>query len=236
MPKRKRPHQLELTGVTRPIERCWGGARKGAGRKRKSGARAGVPHVARPPHKKRHPVHVTLRARGDLPSFRAQRIERLLREVLTRQKKRRYESSFQVAHFSIQAEHLHLIVEADETTLRTGVSGFVISFARLLNKMLSRSGRVWADRYHRHDLATPSEVRNALRYLFQNWKKHSIVKAAGFVDPYSSAGRFDGWSGRVQRVWQDTEPWPACRPRTWLLAEGWRKSGVLDVDDRAGHR
>jgi len=160
----------------------------------------------------------------------------MIRLVLLRQKTRAYERGFQVPHFSIQGDHLHLIVEADAQALRAGISGFAISFARQLNKLLSRRGSVWSDRYHRHDLETPTKIRNVLRYVFQNWKKHSIVKAQGYVDPFSSAGRFDGWSGIIQRVWLDPQPWPTYRLRTWLLEEGWRRAGPLHVDDRPGAR
>ena len=60
------------------------------------------------------------------------------------------------------------IVEADTEhakgyePLRSGVSGFEISFARRLNVMLGRRGKVWVDRYHRHDLKTPKETWNGL--------------------------------------------------------------------------
>jgi hypothetical protein len=49
----------------------WGGRRMGAGRKTSS-QRAGVPHVARPEHKARYPVHMTLRAVTRLRSLRTQ--------------------------------------------------------------------------------------------------------------------------------------------------------------------
>jgi REP element-mobilizing transposase RayT len=131
----QRPLQLAL-----PRTAGWGGRRKGAGRPRT--ARPSVPHVARPPHKRRHPVHVTLRAKRGLPYFRRQAVASLVRRVLEKQTTRPYEKTFQVVHFSIQDDHLHLIVEADDDALRTGVSGFVISFARRLNRMLDREGGV----------------------------------------------------------------------------------------------
>src|SRR5688572_10426068 len=165
---RRAPVQLELPGTTpaaktAAAKKGWGGSREGSGRPRRLPGGGRVPHVAREPHKARHPVHVTLRARLDLPSFRAQLVEQMIREVLRRQKTRAYERGFQLPHFSIQADHLHLIVEADEHSLRAGVSGFAISFARQLNRLLGRKGSVWSDRYHRHDLGTPTEVRNVLR-------------------------------------------------------------------------
>jgi REP element-mobilizing transposase RayT len=188
--------------------------------------------VARPPHKRRHPVHVTLRAKKGLPYFRRQAVASLVRRVLHKQTTRPYEKTFQVVHFSIQDNHLHLVVEADDDALRTGVSGFVISFARRLNRMLERKGSVWADRYHRRDLTTPREVHHVLTYVFNNFLKHG-ARVVGFppghgvADVYSSSPRFWGWERPIV-VFDDTEPWPRPRERTWLLAEGWRRHGPLD--------
>jgi REP element-mobilizing transposase RayT len=224
----RRPRQTELTF------RTWGGKRKGAGRP--AGEHPRVLHRARPAHKGRNPVHVTLRATGGLPSFRSELVEKLLCRVLNAQRKRSYEPGFQVVHFSIQKNHLHLVVEADDDKLRTGVAGLMISFARRLNRILRRKGSVWGDRYHRHDLATPREVHNTLNYVFNNLKKHGYrVLGTGFADPYSSASRFEGWSMPVFQ-YADTEPWPQVRARTWLLAQGWKKIGPLDPQAIPGRR
>ncbi len=216
------PEQLEA--------RTWGGKRRGAGRPRKSERqRTFVAHVARPVHKKRHPVHVTLRAKKGLPSFRQQTIQQMLQGVLARQLVRRYRDDFQVVHFSIQSNHLHVIVEAtDKRTMRSGVSGLVIAFAKRLNALLGRlTGKVWGSRYHARDLKTPAEVRSALVYVLQNFRKHGAVTYGGpIVDHRSSAPRFDGW--RLPVVSLPTRiPWQPRRARTWLLDEGWRIRGLL---------
>jgi putative transposase len=84
--------------------------------------------------------------------------------VLERQRGRAYGPDFQVVQFSIQSNHLHVIVEAtDKKKLRSGVSGLVIAFAKRLNALLERlTGKVWAERYHARPLTTPAEVRSAL--------------------------------------------------------------------------
>ncbi len=156
-----------------------------------------------------------------------------MKEVLKRQRMRAYARDFQVVHFSIQDDHLHLIVEATanvsdeeaEKALRTGVSGFAISFARRLNRRIGRSGKVWADRHHRRDVQSPTEVRNLLLYVFQNYRHHGYVTfGAGILDPYSSACRFDGWAD-WHVTFIEREPWPDVRPRTWLLRRGWLRGG-----------
>src|SRR5512138_3358980 len=88
-----------------------GGPREGAGRPRKTGRR-NVPHRGRPPHDETWPVLITLRGMKNLPSFRHELVLRMLKNLLHAQPKR-LGSAFRVPHFSIQSDHLHLIVEAE---------------------------------------------------------------------------------------------------------------------------
>lgn len=231
----KPPKQLEL-----PLTSGWGGARRGAGRRPAAPkARSRVPHAKRPKHVGRHPVHVTLRAKHGLPSFRQQLIHRLLAGVLRDQRRRRYQSTFRVLHFSIQANHLHLIVEADTERaaadgykpLRFGVSGLEIAFAKRLNRLLHRKGKVWADRYHRHDLKTPRETWFGLAYVFGNYTHHGERSyGAGVVDLFSSACMFDGWAEEhFVPLRADRWRWPVCRAQTWLARVGYRKHGLLPL-------
>ena len=221
-----------VDAAARPTPRTWGGKRAGAGRPRKTEAQRGfVAHAARPVHKKRHPVHVTMRARKGLPSFRAQLVQQMLQGVLAQQTDRAYGPDFQVVQFSIQSNHLHVIAEAtDKKKLRSGVSGLVIAFAKRLNALLERlTGKVWAERYHARPLTTPAEVRSALVYVLQNFKKHGATTHGGpIVDHQSSAPQFDGWRLPVVALPSRSRiPWHPRRPRTWLLDEGWRIHGLL---------
>jgi REP element-mobilizing transposase RayT len=206
-----------------------------------------VAHRARPVHKGRHPMHITLRARHGLPSFRQQMVHALVLQVLGAQRRRAYGSSFQIAQFSIQANHLHMVVEADDgptkepssrsrNPLRSGISGFLIAFARRLNRMLGRKGKVWDDRYHRHDLATPHEVKTSLRYVLSNFLKHGeLTIGDGAFDIYSSATYFDGWARPPPRM-STPEPFPETTARTWLLSRGWKRHGLLDLAEVPGPR
>jgi putative transposase len=238
-PRGRRGEQLSLAHVSDEVvpPRTWGGKRANAGRKLAPGKRESVAHRRRPAHAGRHPVHVTLRLRSGLPSLRSQRIYGMLRGVLFGQRKRKYAQAFQVVEFSIQDNHLHLMVEAvgpeARDSLRSGISGFVISFAKRLNMMLGRKGKVWGDRWHGRELASPSEVRNILGYIFRNVVKHGArVYGQGFADPLSSAQRFAGWTRPVFRT-DEGETWPHAPPRTWLLGTGWKRVGLLDPDKLA---
>ena len=184
-------------------------------------------HRKRPPHKGRHPILITLRARSGLPSFRQQLVLKLVVSLLRWQKSRRYESRFQIAHHSVQTNHLHFIVEAEDGSIRSGMSGFAIAFARRLNELLGRTGAVWDHRYHRRDLTTPTEVKSGLRYVLQNFRKHGWLAYGGVVDEYSSAALFDGWDEpHFVMDETDTEPW-TTPARTWLLRTGWKRLGLL---------
>jgi hypothetical protein len=101
-------------------------------------------------------------------------------------------SWFRVLHFSVQADHVHLLVEAsDKASMGRGMAGLSIRIARSVNHLLHRRGRVWHDRYHVRPLRTPREVRLGIIYVLLNFRKH-VSGATGF-DVCSSAWWLDGW-------------------------------------------
>ena len=96
-----------------------------------------------------------------------------------RSERRRLEAGFGSLHFSVQSNHVHLMVEArDKAHLSKGMRGLAIRVALAVNRALRRRGRVWSDRYHARALRTPREVRNGLVYVLANWKKHLRVPRA----------------------------------------------------------
>ena len=97
-------------------------------------------------------------------------------------------------------------------------------------------GQVIAGRYHVQLLTSPTQVRNALRYVLLNIRKHfkqrnghaSPVK----IDEASSGSQFDGWhpgpeSLRVKAATQ--EDVGVARAVSWLLSTGWRRRGLVDL-------
>ena len=208
---RRRPRQLVL-----PIPLTWGERRAGAGRK-PNARRPGVWHLPRPKHDERHPVLVTLRADRRLPSLRSERLFVELRRALTHS----HRIDFRVIHFSVQTDHIHLVVEADaRKPLTRGLQGLAGRCARAINRAVARRGRVWSDRYHARPLRTPREMRAAIVYVLQNFRKH--LRAPPVIDPRSSGLWFDGWACAIER---GSEPSPVKAPRTWLASLGWRRAG-----------
>ena len=203
-----------------------GGKRKGAGRKRKQGARSNTSHKKRQ-HRFDVPALETLRLLDGFPSLRERGLYIAVEDAISAGSDR---FGFRVVEFSVQTNHLHFIVEGDtKIALSRGMQGLVIRIARAINKHLGRRGKVFADRYHHRELETPTEVRNALVYVLGNSTKH-LGAAAGTprnrVDPYSSATWFDGWSTDIDTL-RRLRGGPCTTPETWLLLKGWKKAGGL---------
>src|SRR5262245_27007204 len=203
----------------------WGGRRVGAGRPRSKWGAKGLPHRRRGFHEGREPVHVTMRVVRGLPSLRradlAMAIGGGIRKATGHFARNR--PGFRVVEFSIQANHLHLIVEAGSArTLGRGLQGLGIRLARAVNRVLGRTGQVIADRYHARALTTPRSVRNALVYVIQNWRHHE-PEAHG-IDDRSSARWFMGWRGTPPTP---ELPPPVAAAKTWLLRVGWRRHGLI---------
>src|SRR5258705_6407676 len=218
----------------------WGGRRPGAGRK--PGPNPRVPHATRTRFR-RLPAHVTLLLRPDLPSLRTVAIVREIERSFAAGCAR---PGFRLAHYSLQGNRAHLIVEAtDHDALGRGMKAIAARVARAVNRIAHRSGRVLADRYHLRLLPTPKEVRGGLRYVLLNARRHAakagavLSKGRGALDPASSARWFDGWKRWGPSAHEHEPPVtvrkpPVARPRTWLLKVGWRRQGLLDPADVPG--
>jgi REP element-mobilizing transposase RayT len=171
---------------------------------------------------------VTLRAAVGLPSLRGDAAFAGLERAFAASSG----DSFRLLQFSVQSDHLHLVVEADTPTrLTRGVQGLAVRTAKAINRALRRRGRVWADRFHSRALKTPREVRNALVYVLNNIRKH--MPGVRGLDPRSSARFFTGWRIPVARTIRESV---VVASRTWLGAAGWRRLGLIDVDETPRRR
>ena len=132
-------------------------------------------HRSRGDFRGRFPGHVTLKLREGLCSLRTGRLVRALQATL---REACDQGHFRVVEFSIQGDHLHLLVEAaDRRALGRGMKSIAARVARAVNRVLGRSGPVLRDRYHLHVLRTPLEVRRALCYVINNARKHLGARA-----------------------------------------------------------
>jgi REP element-mobilizing transposase RayT len=212
--------------------RTWGGKRRGAGRKPGPG-RAKVPHRARERLTRHAPAHVTLRVLESIPNLRRRRPLGLLWGVFQAARER---LGGRLIHYSVQTNHLHLVVEAeDEKALARFMAGLKIRMARALNRTMERTGRVFAERYHARVLRSPSQTRRALCYVLNNDLRHGRGRATAGFDYCSSAVYFDGWrDGPVRWPRDNGGPAPCVEARAWLLTTGWRKVGLIGLDEVPG--
>ncbi len=249
----KRHVQQELAPYTKRLDKNGQlrGARKGEKRKGvgrpKRGERASERHQVRKTFRASEPVHVILRAHRAVGSLRKDDVMHAIREALITVAKL---DDFHVVQFSVQRTHIHLICEATgRRALGRGMKAFGISAAKHINALIRdadgtrRRGAVFPDRYHVCILATPTQVRNCLRYVLNNWRHHGEDRGARArtwtLDPFSSAVTFEGWKEREARGGRFVQP-PAhvtplvWTPSTWLLSTGWRKAGLISALDVPG--
>lgn len=199
-----------------------------------------MPHLPRKGFAARFPCLVTLRVRPGIASLRSVAVVRAVEEAFRRMRGR---EGFRLVHYSIQGNHLHALVEAaDRDALGRGMKALGIRFAKAVNRGLRRKGPVVSDRYHALLLKAPAQVRNALRYVLLNARRHAAegrgnrnLAPAVRLDPASSARWFDGWSRRPREEHEPpAAPPPTSAPRTWLLSLGWRRRGLIDPSDVPG--
>jgi len=169
-------------------------------------------------------VHLTLRCVAGLPSLRSMDTFPTVVAAL----RAAQGAAFRVLHFSVQDNHVHLLVEAnDSASLRKGARSLGIRLARAVNRSCGRRGRVLDDRYHTRPLRTPREVRFALAYVLFNFKKHQL-RVPTRLDPCSSALYCDGFRDRAASPLAGA---PVAAPHTWLARVGWRRHGLLSPDE-----
>ena len=143
-----------------------GGPRPGAGRPVSKRRNKIVLHRRRQCITRRTPAHVTLRVHRELVSLRTQGRAKVVRAAIAAVCAR---DGLRVIDWSIQGNHVHLVVEADDNAmLSRGMQGLCIRVARGLNRLAGRKGAVFTERYHLRLLCTPTEVRNARAYVLNN--------------------------------------------------------------------
>ncbi len=222
--------QLGLESARKPTGH--GGWRPGAGRPE---GRKTVSHDKRPELVARNPLHVTWRAGAHAPNLRGYYPDVFIREAIAGVSG----DGFSVVEYSIMTNHLHLLIEA--STKRELERGMRRLARRIIGKLKTKfrwKGKLFT-RYHARSLTTPRRVRNALRYVLLNMRHHVGPGARQdpfWVDPYSSGYWFDGWKYQITRNYKlvqqfESLPRPTAIARTWLLAVGWRRWGLLGFDE-----
>jgi REP element-mobilizing transposase RayT len=199
--------------------------------------RRGVRHRARPSVRSTTPVHITVRVRGGTWNLRSRRGFRIVREAfIAAQQKIR----FRLCAYSVQGNHLHLIAEGDDTyAISRAMRGISIRMAKRLNRMMGTRGQVIPVRYHMRVLRNPLQVKRALAYVLNNFRRHAAqwgeTVSDGWLDPYSSGRWFDGWAPLPKRARAGPrDPLPELAsgivvPRSHVLRDGWKRYGLIPL-------
>jgi REP element-mobilizing transposase RayT len=202
-----------------------------------------VSHSTREEHDSRHPVHVSMRRVKQAPSLRSERIFHAILLQLARVKR----LGVRVPHYSVQHDHLHLIVEGENRhDLSAQMRKLFSRIALAVNAIAKRRGSLFRDRHHREELESPTKTRNALVYVLFNDRKHHAQNGGAIsermlneLDDRSSVAWLEDqdWDerarpppeaiARLRARDEDIEGLGSARtaPRTWLAGFGWRLRG-----------
>lgn len=189
-------------------------------------------HEKRPDVTSATPVHVSIRLKDGTLKLRMKRIYRIVREALwaAAQKIR-----FRLIEYSVQDNHLHLICEADDTyALSRAMRSLSIRIAKRLNQAMGTRGERIPQRYFMRVLKTANEVRIALQYVLNNYRRHAaqrnVVCERGWVDPFSSGVWFGYWSPPPAPARDPCEevPRPTVEPKSDVLSILWMAYGLID--------
>ncbi|MES2527344.1 MAG: transposase [Bdellovibrionota bacterium] len=149
-----------------------GGRREGSGRKRLHSA--GVAHRKRERVNTRTPLHINFKYKAYIRNKES--LNLLKRAILNARKK-----GLRIIHFSLQSNHIHLIVEASSNQILTaGMRSLAVTMVRGLKK-----GNIQLERYHLHVLKSLREIKNAVEYVCFNKQKHENKKYS-VLDDYGS--------------------------------------------------
>ncbi|MGE4132722.1 MAG: hypothetical protein AB7F86_13850 [Bdellovibrionales bacterium] len=184
------------------------------------------------------PLHLTWRLKDHVVNLRCGEVLALFRRAAARSKN----FGLRVIHFSIQSNHLHLIVECkNNEALKRGTRSLAASIGKGVRNLTGSRGSVFAGRFDLKVLTGPTMVRNAMAYVLQNYSKHA--KLLNHIDRYSSAPYFSAWrrllgaragpiledasrkdSSQMFRCENHSLPDFLSPPRSWLAKEGWMRA------------
>jgi REP element-mobilizing transposase RayT len=191
-----------------------GGRRFGSGRKRLHSK--GVAHKVREKVTQRVGLHLNFKVRYQIRN-------KTCLKILKRSIQNARTHGLRVLHFSLQSNHVHLIVEAiNNEVLTRGMRSLTITFSKGIDK-----GRIQFERYHLHVLKTLRETKNAVHYVLFNQQKHSGLKRAQ-IDEYSSLGLVQDLRALAKEVKMTIIYRKIHQIHLLDSAEGWMMKQVLN--------
>ena len=193
----------------------WGGRRPGSGRKRLHSK--GVAHRTREKVNHRLPLHINFK-------FKTHIKNKFCLKLLKRAIMNARSHGLKVIHFSLQSNHIHLLIESESNEILTrGMRSLTVTFAKGLSR-----GRVQLERYHLHVLKSVKEARNAALYVLFNQQKHekgTYSKVDGYSSLLSIARAREviknyALKEKVTLHIKQYEKWQPDREKSFLLKRG----------------
>ncbi len=202
-----------------------------------------VGHDTREAHDSHHPVHVSMRRVPRAPNLRSETVFRVILQQLARAKR----VGVRVVHYSVQRDHLHLIVEGESRQdLSNQMRKLFSRIALAVNYVAKRRGSLFRDRHHREELDGPTKTRNALVYVLFNDRKHHAQNGGAISEAF-----LNELDDRSSVAWLEPKDWderarpppeviarlrardrdiqglgaPRIAPETWFAQAGWRIRG-----------
>ncbi len=129
----------------------------------------GIRHTKRITFHRTQAFHLTIKINKENSGLKTNEIAKKIKSSF----KKLYENSVNLIHFTIEYDHIHLLVEAkNHICLGKSMQSFGISITKKLNFHRRKIGQVYKHRYHQRILKTKTEIKNVINYIFQNGKKH----------------------------------------------------------------
>jgi REP element-mobilizing transposase RayT len=152
---------------------------KGAGRPAKNDA--GIRHTSRPLIIKPSSLHLTVKVKHIKADIKNKIILHLLKRAIMNGRRQ----GLKIIHFSLEYDHVHLLIEADNNTLLgKGMKAFGVTFAKAINRLRKLRGAVYKHRYHFRRIESCSQLKNVLHYIFNNGIRHGT--SSNVISRYNS--------------------------------------------------
>jgi len=152
---------------------------KGAGRPALNDP--GIRHTKRPYLKRPTSLHLTIKIKKNKAEIKNKWVLAILKRSILNARKQ----GLKVIHFSLEYDHVHLLIEADNNLiLGKGMQAFGVTFSKAINRLKKLTGEVYKHRYHFRRISSSSELKNVMNYIFTNGLKHKTSKS--IVNSYNS--------------------------------------------------
>jgi REP element-mobilizing transposase RayT len=134
----------------------------------------GIRHTERPLIKKPSSLHLTIKVEKIKADIKNKTVLSILKRAIQNARKQ----GLRVIHFSLEYDHVHLLIEAENnTTLGKGMQAFGVTFSKAINRVRKTTGKVYKHRYHFKAITSPKQLKNVMSYIFKNGVKHGTSKS-----------------------------------------------------------